>query len=102
MWLSTPPGCGKKKSLTIAMLYGILVDGRILPWPGVGGGGRDTVLCQDVEFLKEGLKVGNARIEFWTPISFAISHEGKQHIPNFVVLPGSLYAVSNVSQNKVK
>ena len=24
MWLSTPPGCGKKKSLTMAMLYGIL------------------------------------------------------------------------------
>lgn len=25
MWLSTPPGCGKKKSLIIAMLYGIIV-----------------------------------------------------------------------------
>lgn len=24
MWLSTPPGWGKKKSLTMAMLYGIL------------------------------------------------------------------------------
>ena len=25
MWLSTPPGWGKKKSLTMAMLYGILM-----------------------------------------------------------------------------
>lgn len=28
MWLSTPPGAGKKKSLTIAMLYDMLKGGN--------------------------------------------------------------------------
>jgi hypothetical protein len=45
MWLSTPPGWGKKKSLTMAILYGIVPDSSL---SGFGAQGQMYVILHIV------------------------------------------------------